>query len=115
MKDIRKIKSEEIYLRQRIWWAYNDRVRNSINQFNDANDEIRWKENCIKLISLYDESSVDQIFKIAELKRNLGDFEGCIETVNKIDDEKQKLLKDILISECEKRNKLVVDITISKN
>lgn len=103
-------KNEELYIRQRIWWAYNDRVRNGKNLFGDENDEIKWRENCIKLISLLNQSDLNQRIMIAELKRNLGDFGGCLEIVKNIDNDKLNWLKDIFISECEKGNKWVIKL-----
>lgn len=32
---------EELYIRQQIWWAYNDRTRKGENIFDDKNDEIK--------------------------------------------------------------------------
>ncbi len=101
---------EELFVRQRIWWAYNDRVRNGKNLFRDVNDEIKWRENCVKLISLLDESDLEQRIMIAELKRNLGDFESCLKIIKKIDDVELNWLKDIFIGECEKGNKWVVKL-----
>jgi len=37
---------DEIYIRNAIWWAYNDRIRNGNDIFNNEDDELRWKENC---------------------------------------------------------------------
>lgn len=101
---------EELFIRQRIWWAYNDRVRNGNNPFVDINDEIKWRENCKKLISLLDESDLNQSIMIAELNRNLGDFESCLEIIKKIDNDELNWLTDIFISECEKGNKWVVKL-----
>ncbi|MGI6521422.1 MAG: hypothetical protein ACOX2D_09890 [Fermentimonas sp.] len=101
---------EELFVRQRIWWAYNDRVRNGNNPFSDVNDEIMWRENCIKLISLLDASDLSQRIMIAELKRNLGDFDSCLEIIKKIDNVELNWLKKTFISECEKRNKWVVKL-----
>lgn len=103
-------KQEELFLRQRIWWAYNDRVRNGKNPFIDVNDEIKWRENCIKLISLLDESDLNQRIMIAEIRRNLGDFETCLEIIKKIDNVELNWLKDKFINECKKGNKWVVKL-----
>ncbi len=101
-------KEDEFFIRQGIWHAYNDRVRKGINQFIDENDEIKWEENCKKLISLLDQTDLNERIMIAELKRNLGDFEGCIDIIKKIKDKNVNWLKDKFILECERKNKLVI-------
>lgn len=101
---------EELFIRQRIWWAYNDRKRNGENLFIDENDEIKWKENCEKLISLLDQSDLNQRIMISEIKRNLGDFEGCLDMIRNIDNDKLNWMKEKLINECEKENRWVIQL-----
>jgi len=67
-------KIEEKTIRLEIWWAYNDRKRN--------NDELRWKENCLALLKLLDYSDINQRIMVAEINRNLGDFEKCISIIS---------------------------------
>ena len=106
-----KTVEDELFIRRKIWWAYNDRIRNGDNLFESVNDEIRWKENCTELIKLLDPSDLNQQIMIAEIKRNLGDFEGCLEIVKRIEDENLKWLKDIFIAECGRGNRLVTKLT----
>lgn len=101
---------EVLFIRQQIWHAYNDRVRWGENLFVDENDEIKWKENCYTLISLLDQSDLNASIMIAELKRNLGDFDSCLDILNKIDHEKYKWIKDILVRECALKNKNVIPL-----
>jgi len=104
---------EEIFIRKQIWWAYNHRVRfgKASTPYRNTNDEIKWKENCNKLISLLYESDLSQRITIAELKRNLGDFEGCLEIIKKIDDnDKLSWVKDKFIDECKRGNRCVVKL-----
>lgn len=103
-------KEDEIFIRQQIWWGYNDRVREGNKQFIDVNDECKWLENCKKLIPLLDESDMLQNYMIAELKRNLGDFTGCLERINAFDNDEINWTKEKFISECEKENKWVVKL-----
>lgn len=109
-------KQEELYIRQQIWWLYNDRVRshrieiNGESMFFDETDELKYRENCNRLISLLDQSDLNQRIMIAELKRNLGDFEGCLEIIKNIDEDDLNWIKKIFINECKKRNKLVVEL-----
>jgi hypothetical protein len=102
--------SDALFVRRNIWWAYNDRERNGENLFENGNDEIRWRENCTELIKLLDQSDLNQRIMIAEIKRNLGDFEGCLEIVKRIEDEELNWLKDIFIMECGKGNRSVIKV-----
>ena len=108
-----KNSGDALFIRRKIWRAYNDRVRNGNNLFESVNDEIRWKENCAELIKLLDQSDLNQRIMIAELKRNLGDFEGCLEIVNRIEEKELKWLKDIFIAECKKGNRIVTKVNRS--
>jgi hypothetical protein len=103
-------KQEKIFIRQRIWWAYNDRKRNGNNQFIDENDEVKWKENCEKLISLLDYSNLNQRIMIAEIKRNLGDFKDCMEIIKGIDNDELNWLKNKVTRECELKNRWVIKL-----
>lgn len=101
---------ELLFIRRNIWWAYNDRVRNGKKLFENGNDEIRWRENCAELIKLLDQSDLNQRIIIAEIKRNLGDFEGCLDMIKRIDNEELNWLKDIFITECGKENRSVIKV-----
>ncbi len=107
---------KEVFIRKQIWWAYNDRIRycskteDNVTPFVDANDEIRWRENCNKLIPLLSLYDLDERIMIAELKRNLGDFEACIYIIEQIWDYELNWLKDIFINECKKGNRWVVQL-----
>lgn len=103
-------KQEELFIRNLIWWAYNDRKRNDINQFIDENDEIKWRENCNKLISLLDQSVLNQKIMIAEIHRNLGDFENCINIIQSVDNDDLNWLKEKFINECKRKNKWVIEL-----
>jgi len=114
---------DEKYIRMQIWWAYNDRIRindftiflpetiaiNKNNKlFTDNNDEMKWRENCEKLISILDPSIEDEKIMIAELYRNLGDFEKCKSIILDIDNDEINWIKERFLKECELKNKLVV-------
>ncbi len=109
-KGLAENKKDEIFIRRQIWWGYNDRLREGNELFSDVNDESKWFENCNRLISLLDVSDMEESFMIAELKRNLGDFKGCLEIIKVIDNDELNWAKDTFISECEKGNKWVVKL-----
>jgi len=108
-------KGEEIFIRTRIWFSYNDRLRipkymherlkKGISMFIDENDELNWKKNCTELISLLDQSNLFEKLMLAELHRNLGNFEDCITILNSIDHDGLKSLKEKFILECQLKNR----------
>jgi len=99
--------NEELFIRKRIWWSYNDRLRKGGKLFRFINDEVRWKENIHRLLELLDIEQVDQKIMIAELHRNLGDFERCLELINSIEDAEVEWLKALFQRECNKTNRNV--------
>lgn len=118
-------RDEELFIRREIWWQYNDRIRdreildkyglvksdfkkNNFKLFADENDEARWKENCLRLISLFNPSDLKQRMLIAELKRNLGEFDECVSILNSINDDKLNWKKEKLLAACEQKNKFVI-------
>ncbi len=107
-------RQEELFIRQSIWWKYNDRIRIFFKMrkhetpYVNENDEIKWRENCSKLMNLLDPSDLDQKIMIAEIKRNLGNFEDCLDIIKQINDKNLNWLKTTLINECKKGNRWVV-------
>lgn len=110
IKGIFENKDEELFIRQRIWWSYNDRIREGQEIFNDESDELRWIENIQKLKTLLDQSDINQRIMLAEINRNLGDFESCIEIIKTIDNDKLNWLKEKFIKECEQKNRWVIQL-----
>lgn len=96
-------KEEEIYLRQQIWWAYNDRSRRGQELFQAPEDEANYTENCKRLMTLLDPTDPNQRIMLAELKRNLGDFEGCKKLIDSLEDASLKWLKVKFAEACAKK------------
>ena len=107
-KGLAEDKKEEFYIRQRIWWSYNDRTRQGKEIFKNEEDELPWKENLNQLLSLLDLSDVNQRMMAAEIHRNLGAFENCISLIETIDDNNLNWLKEKFLAECERNNNLTV-------
>lgn len=101
---------EELIVRRLIWWAYNDRKRAGKEIFFDESDELRWVENVQKLITLLDQSDNNQKIMIAEISRNLGDFENCISIIQSIDNDNLSWLKEKFINECKRKSKWVIEL-----
>lgn len=109
-KGIAENHDEELMIRQQIWWAYNDKIRQGQKIFIDEKDELRWKENVEKLRTLFDPSDINQKIMIAEINRNLGDFESCIGIIQGIENDDLKWLKEKFLNECKRKNKWVIEL-----
>ena len=99
---------EESFIRQLIWWAYNDKKREGQELFIDESDQLRWAENVQKLKKLFNQSDINQKIMIAEMSRNLGDFENCISIIQSIENDDLIWLKEKFINECKRKNKWVI-------
>ena len=53
-------RKEEITVRNQIWWAYNDRIREGDKIFKDESDELRWEGNANKLLTLLKPSNLNE-------------------------------------------------------
>lgn len=104
-------KKEELFIRQRIWWAYNDRYRNDCKIFIDEDDELNWRANVNELMNLLDQTDISHSIILAELNRNLGNFEKCISIIESIDNEELNWIKDKFLNECERKNRFVIQLT----
>ena len=69
-----KTEEDEIYLRMRLWWAFNDRVRAGKPLFSSESDKADWQQNLEKLLKLLDPGYNEDIIMMVEIYRNLGDF-----------------------------------------
>lgn len=101
---------EEKYLRIRLWWEFNDRVRKNEELFEHENARIFWYENVNRLLEILSDEDPDDIIRKAELNRNLGNFEKCMEVMDSIKNENYDWLKEKFREECNKKNDKVVEI-----
>ncbi len=99
---------EELFIRNQVWWAYNDRKRDNKSLFTDEHDQLMWWENCHKLISLLDQADLEQKIMTAEIYRNLGEFDTCIRIIQSIDNDDLKWLKEKFMHECDQKNTYVI-------
>jgi len=101
----------------RIWilWTFNDRIRNGKEIFIDPDDKDLWEQNSNALLKLFDDSNLERKFLKAELYRNLGEFEKCIDIIESInvsgmkEDDAQwvKSLKGQMKNMAEQKDRLV--------
>lgn len=76
---------EMIYLRRRLWWSMND---HPYGDETPTTTEVtgEYRDNAIALMSLLSGESNGDLITKAELYRNLGDYEMCLETLTKINE-----------------------------
>lgn len=103
-----KTPKQELYIRHKIWWAYNDKIRSGKNIFDDENDELKWNDNLNKLLLFIKPSNPNQKFMISEINRNLGNFDKCIEILQSIRKKDMAGIKEKLLYECYQKNRWLV-------
>jgi hypothetical protein len=103
-------KEEEIFIRIRIWWEFNDRMRNNDKIFNDDADKALWQDNVNNLLSLLNKKDFNEQIMIAELNRNLGNFELCMEIIDSIKDSELNWLVQAFNKECAEKNTAVIQL-----
>jgi len=96
---------EELYIRKQLWWAYNDRVRIKSPLFSGSDDEERYSSNMLKLLELTIPDDTNKKFMKAELYRNVGEFESCLQMIETIEAGESDNLKGDFIDACENKNK----------
>lgn len=102
-------KKDEKYLRKYLWWAFNDRIRNKEKLFVDDNDEALYTSNCIRLIKLLDKNITEEKIMIAEIYRNIENYDQCINTLKEVTDERFEEIIELIRTECGKRNRYVIE------
>ncbi|TSA37104.1 MAG: hypothetical protein D4R64_06210 [Porphyromonadaceae bacterium] len=107
---IPKKKSMEKFIRLKIWWAYNDTVRDIESVYASFWNDERWKSNLEIFIGLLDPFDINELIMMAEMNRNLGDFSKCLEILNYIEDDQVTWLKKRFVAECNKQNSIVFEV-----
>jgi len=98
---------EEFYIRQRILWEFNDRVRNNKPLFNSLTEEAIWKENNYKLIELLNPNVFYDKILMIEIHRYFGDFQKCIEMMSTMDNPDSSWILKAFRKEINNKNKNV--------
>jgi hypothetical protein len=106
---VKNNKEKEKIVRQRIWWTFNDRIREHKNYFIREEEENLWKQNCQRLIELFDTTDESQKIMTAELHRNLGEFDVCMEIINTLDKNFDWIVERFKV-ECDNRNKALIKL-----
>ncbi len=95
---------EEIYIRMRILWGYNDRVRKHESLFVESTDEHQWHENIGRLLGLIDMADENDRVLGAELNRYLGDFDRCQELLKGVVNLELEEVKKQIMKKCKEQN-----------
>lgn len=102
--------ADEKFLRERLWWAYNDRIRNEEVIFQDILDEPRWENNLREFLTLLDRNIVNERIVLAEVHRNLGEFDTCIRMITSIKDNSLDWLKDKFVEHCRIKDRWLMEL-----
>jgi len=101
-------KEDKLALRLDLWRAFNDRVRNNSESdtaapWNDPDEKAIYEENCRELLSMMNDGGNDTFYLLsAELHRNLGEFDDCRKTLQKLNEpEKYEGYVSAIIKACE--------------
>jgi hypothetical protein len=103
-------KEDEIFIRTRILWEYNDSYRKGRTTHESEDGKMKKKENIEVLLALLDKTNENQKLFMAELYRNISQFEESLELLNSVHDEKLNWIKERMIEECKKQNTLVFQV-----
>ena len=106
-----KDKEDELFVRISIWQAYNDRHRDGEAMFRNNFDEVLWKQNSYALLDLFAKDNINHQIMKADINRNLGEFEKCMNIINELDKENLNWIKEAFKQECEEKNKRVFRLT----
>ena len=103
-------KEEELFLRIRLWWTFNDKNRREKDFILNQDYKDIYESNCIKLIGLLNKNEINEKITCAELYRNIGNYIECKNILETIIEEKYIWIKELLTKECEKNNKCVIEL-----
>ena len=117
-KKVHQSKAEERDIRISIWWTFNDRIRFQDEKYKlkkphapvlflTEDEKKLWDENTYYLIGMLDQSELNDRIMIAELHRNMGKFERCMEIINSIENEDLNWLKEMFGERCRNKDPLV--------
>ena len=119
--EIYKNKEEEIFLRIKLWHSFNDRIRylsktkdpaifyNEL--YKNENDQVLFETNCHKLIEILNKNDENDLLLLAELYRNIGNFDECISILQTVSNPKYQKAADFIKNECENSNRFCREIT----
>ena len=117
-KIFKKWKDEKI-LREMLWRSLNDDIRHGYGVL--TGEELKfWQDNCVALLRLEEKTLKDNdeeretcLLMMAELNRNLGNFDKCMELINSFSG-KWSWLKKQFAWECKAKNIFTFELLSKK-
>ena len=103
-------KEKEMYLRRELWHSINHQKRDGKEMFATEKHRLFWEKNLLRIIELLNPEEMNDLCTLAEIQRNLGQFDQCLETLKQIEGEDYHIFKETLTEECKKRNRWVVEL-----
>ena len=100
---------EEVYLGKNLLWYLNEVLLES-NGFLDAEGFPLFQENANNLIRVLDKTDQRDLLLIAELHRNLGDFESCLEVLDQVTEPNLQPLAYGLFKKCRANDSKVFEL-----
>jgi hypothetical protein len=101
---------QEYYLRVRLLWRFNDRVRLYRPLYGNVEDKKLWYDNVFKLKNLLNEEDDLDIMMRAELERNLGNFNYAQEIIRLLPYKDMQWYINRVDTECTNKNVLVYKV-----
>ena len=100
---------EEVYLRKKLLWKLNEAWLEKEKPWEEG-DEVLLQENTINLIQVLDQSSQKDLLLMAELHRNLGDFDACMDILDRVTDPNLLELAYAIFKRCERGEREVFEL-----
>lgn len=97
-------RDEELYVRLRVLWGFNDRVRMGLPQFISLIDQENWTWNIVKLLEVLDWEKSENRLLVGELLRYLEDWDFAIEILDSMNDPRLKFFGSEVIKKCLEKN-----------
>lgn len=116
---------KEYHIRKQIRWGFNDRIRKndwSIKDLTKSEEEKKiWKDNLERLAKMYEKETItpdaeegheeylDIVYQNrAEVLRELGRFDACIDKIEHIKDKRYDKSKEKVLKACQEKNPYVI-------
>lgn len=96
-------KDEEIYLRTRLWWSMNNINGQEIENQGNSDDKA-YLENARALLNLLTTNNQYELLTMAELHRNLREFDTCLSLLSLIDEKRLEERKHQIEEACRKHS-----------
>lgn len=98
---------DELFVRMKVLWIFNDRVRQKILHFNTNDEEMAWNRNIVRLLALLDWNKSESRLLAAELMKYLEEWDFAIEILNFINESRLHPFGIRILDKCKEKANLV--------